>query len=88
MEQCVLVKKSNMHGVKAYFTDENRIKVTYVIPNKVMNAYFGASTKAHRNILEIVAGGIKSVALAGSQRKAFSEIIKSFGEITEKNTGN
>lgn len=81
MEQCIVIKKSNMHGAKAYFSNENTLKVDYIIPNKMMNAYFGKSQKAHRNILEILAGGIKNTLLAGPQKKAFEEIVTSFNTI-------
>lgn len=82
MEQCLVMKKSNMHGAKAYFKDDNTLKIDYIIPNKVMNAYFGKSQKAHRNILEIITGGIKSVALAGAQKKAFEELTATFNRIS------
>lgn len=74
MEKCVLIKKSGMHGMKVYFSKENEIMMSYLIPSKVMNAYFGRSQKARRNILEIVAGGIKNVLLIGSQKKAYKEM--------------
>ena len=45
MEQCLVIKKSGMHGMKAYFPEENSLKMTYIIPNKLMNAYFGKSQK-------------------------------------------
>lgn len=77
MEQCVLVKKSGMHGAKAYFVYKNTIKMDYIVPNKVLNAYFGNSQKAHKSILEIVTGQLKNIFLAGSQKKAFREIIES-----------
>jgi hypothetical protein len=74
MEQCVLIKKSSMQAVKVYFSQENELMMSHVIPNKVMNAYFGKSVKAHRNILEVITGGIKNAMLSGSQKKAFNEI--------------
>lgn len=83
MEQCIVIKKSNMHGAKAYFTNDNVLKVDYIIPNKMMDAYFGKSQKARRNILEIVAGGIKNTLLSGGQKKAFEEIVSSFDKIKE-----
>jgi hypothetical protein len=82
MEKCVLIKKSNMHGMKLYFTDDNVLRASYLIPNKVMNAYFGKSQKARKNVLEIVAGGIKNTLLAGSQKKAFDEMGQVFNEIS------
>ena len=74
MEQCLVLKKSGMHAVKMYFTDENTVKVNHIIPNKMMNAYFGKSQKQYRSILEIIGGKIKDVALIGSQQKAFKEL--------------
>ena len=74
MEKCVMIKKSSMHGMKMYFAKENVLEMTYIIPNKMMNAYFGKSVKVRRNILQILAGGIKSVLLIGSQKKAFNEM--------------
>lgn len=74
MEQCVVVKRSNMHAVKLFFINENTIKITFIIPNKIMQAYFGKSVKARRNIIEIIAGTITQAVLAGSQKKAFEEL--------------
>jgi hypothetical protein len=74
MEQCVVVKKSNMHAVKLYFINENTVKISYIIPNKMMNAYFGKSAKARRNIIEIITDAIKQAILAGPQKKAFAEL--------------
>lgn len=81
MEKCVLVKKSAMHGLKIYFTEDNVIKVSYLIPNKIMNAYFGESKKARQNILEIITGLIKKMALSGSQEQAFNEMSNSLNKI-------
>lgn len=74
MAQCIVLKKSSMHAVKLFFVNEDTVKVNYIIPNKVMNAYFGKSQKRYRNILEIVAGQIKGVVLAPAQKKAFEEL--------------
>lgn len=74
MAQCLVVKKSNMHAVKLFFINENTVKINYIIPNKIMHAYFGKSVKARRNIIEIVAGVIKQAILAGPQQKAFEEL--------------
>ncbi|TCK69306.1 hypothetical protein DFQ05_0827 [Winogradskyella wandonensis] len=74
MAQCLVLKKSGMHAVKAYFINDNTIKINYIIPNKVLHAYFGKSVKARRNILEIATGVIKEAVLAGSQKKAFDEL--------------
>jgi hypothetical protein len=70
-----------MHGMKAYLDKENTLQVSYLIPNKLMNAYFGKSQKRYKNILEIVAGKIKDIALAGSQKKAFNEMESVFNKI-------
>ena len=82
MEQCLVVKKSNMHAVKLFFVNENTIKVSYIIPNKIMQAYFGKSVKARRNIIEIIAGAIKQVILAGPQQKAFDELETTIKNVT------
>jgi len=74
MEKCILIKKSAMHGMKLYFLNTNVLKLTYIIPNKLMNAYFGKSEKRHRGILEIIGGIIKNALLSGSQKKAFNEM--------------
>jgi hypothetical protein len=76
MEQCLLLKKSGMHAVKLFFQNENELKATYIIPNKVMNAYFGKSKKRYRNVLELLTGKIRDVALASPQKKAFNELIQ------------
>ncbi|WP_298517366.1 hypothetical protein [uncultured Kordia sp.] len=76
MEQCIVLKKSGMHAVKAFFVNNNTVKINHIIPNKVMNAYFGKSEKARRNIIEIITGKIKEVVLKGSQEKAFKELEK------------
>ncbi|MFT6922589.1 MAG: hypothetical protein ACJA1C_001595 [Crocinitomicaceae bacterium] len=82
MEKCVVVKKSKMHGMKMYFPKENVLEMTYIIPNKMMNAYFGKSVKARRNILEIIGGGIKNVLLIGSQKKAFKEMSEVLNKVS------
>lgn len=74
MEKCILVKKNAMHGVKMYLSGENNLKIDYVIPNKIMHAYFGKSQKRYQNVLEIIGNKIKEVALANSQQKAFEEM--------------
>lgn len=74
MEKCVIIKKSLMHGMKVYFSSENEMVMTYVIPNKMMNAYFGESKKARKSIFEILAGVIKKAVLNGPQNKAFDEM--------------
>ncbi|WP_296386159.1 hypothetical protein [Winogradskyella sp.] len=72
--ECIILKKSGMHAVKAFFVNENTVKINHIIPNKMMNAYFGKSVKAHRNIIEIAAGGLKEVLLKASQENAFKEM--------------
>lgn len=74
MAQCLVLKKSNMHAIKLFFVNEDIVKVNYIIPNKLMHAYFGKSVKARKNIIEILAGVIKQTALAPSQKKAFNEL--------------
>lgn len=81
MEQCLVVKKSNMHAVKLYFTNRNTIKVSYIIPNKIMHAYFGKSVKARKDIIEIITGAIKQAILLGPQQKAFSELEQNINKI-------
>jgi hypothetical protein len=74
MEQCIIIKKSGMHAVKAFFVNNDTVKINHIIPNKMMHAYFGKSVKARRNIIEIIAGIIKQVLLKGPQEKAFKEL--------------
>ncbi|MFD0862079.1 hypothetical protein ACFQ1M_07655 [Sungkyunkwania multivorans] len=74
MSQCLVLKKSGMHAVKAYFIDEHTLKINYIIPNKVLHAYFGKSVKARRDIIEIITGAIKQAILSDSQKKAFEEL--------------
>ncbi|NRD20041.1 hypothetical protein HNV08_08270 [Winogradskyella eckloniae] len=82
MEQCLVLKKSNMHGMKVYFENENSLKMTYIIPNKIMQAYFGNSQKRYQNVLEIVTGKIKNILLTSSQNKAFKEMEQVFLKIS------
>ena len=82
MEQCIVLKKSNMHGMKVHFENENTLKMTYIIPNKMMHAYFGKSEKAYQNIIEIVTGKIKEALLAPAQKKAFEEMEQVFHQIS------
>ena len=77
MEKCILLKKSGMHGVKMYIDQQQNLHATYVIPNKVLNAYFGKSQKRYRNVIEILTEKIASAALSGSQKKAFDEMSQS-----------
>lgn len=74
MEQCLVLKKSNMHAIKIFFINESTIKINHIIPNKMMNAYFGKSVKARRSILEVVGGVVKQAVLKGGQEKAFEEL--------------
>ena len=64
-----------MHAVKLFFVNDSTVKANHIIPNKVMNAYFGKSQKARQNIIEIIAGQIKKVVLSGPQQKAFEELV-------------
>ncbi|NQX98225.1 MAG: hypothetical protein HRT73_10145 [Flavobacteriales bacterium] len=81
MGKCVVIKKSSMHGMKVHFSKENELMMTYIIPNKLMNAYFGKSQKRYRNILEIITGVIKNALLVGSQKKAFEEMSQVLNKI-------
>lgn len=83
MEQCLVVKKSSMHAIKVFFVNDNTVKINYIIPSKIMHAYFGKSVKARKNILEIITGVIKQAVLAGPQKKAFEEM-----ELVFKNISN
>ncbi|MBC8882903.1 hypothetical protein H9X57_04495 [Flavobacterium piscinae] len=74
MAQCLVLKKSNMHAVKLFFINENTLKANHIIPNKIMQAYFGKSQKAYQNVLEIITGKIKTAVLEPAQNKAFNEI--------------
>lgn len=76
MAECIVLRKSSMHAIKMFFVNENTIKVNHVIPNKIMNVYFGKSVKARRNIIEVIAEMIKQKLLVSSQEKAFDELIK------------
>lgn len=81
MEQCIVIKKGGMHGLKAYVYNDNKVNLSYIIPNKVLNAYFGKSQKRYRNILEIIAGFIKDSLLANGQKEAFKDIEKAFDRL-------
>ena len=74
MEHCILIKKNGMHAVKLFLTDEYSLKVTYLIPNKILHAYFGKSEKRYVNILELIMGKIKDLVLVVPQEKAFNEL--------------
>lgn len=74
MEQCVVIKKSAMHAMKVYLSDDRILQMTHIIPNKLMNAYFGKSEKQYKNIIEIITGKISQALLSGSQKSAFYEI--------------
>ena len=74
MAQCLVLKKSNMHAVKLFFINENTLKANHIIPNKIMQAYFGKSEKAYQNVIEIITNKIKSAVIEPAQEKAFYEI--------------
>ncbi len=76
MEKCIIIKKSAMHAIKIFYVNENTAKLNYIIPNKLMHAYFGKSVEARRNIIEIITGMIKQAVLAPSQKKAFDELVQ------------
>lgn len=80
LEQCIIIKKSGMHAIKAFFVNNDTVKINHIIPNKIMHAYFGKSVKARRNIIEIVAGTIKQALLKGSQEKAFKELERTLNK--------
>lgn len=82
MEKCVVIKKGSMHGAKIHFTKDNAMKVSYIIPNKIMNAYFGKSQQKYQSVIQIIAGKIKDVLLSGSQKTAFEEITQPFSKIS------
>lgn len=74
MAKCILLKKNSMHAIKIFFASNNTIKMDYIIPNSVMNAYFGKSEKARLNIIEVIAEKVKNSLLASAQKKAFEEL--------------
>lgn len=76
MAECIVLRKSSMHAIKMFFVNENTIKVNHIIPNKIMNIYFGKSVKVRRNIIEVITDIIKQKLLVASQEKAFDELIK------------
>lgn len=81
MEKCVVIKKSTMHGAKLFFVNENTIKVNHIIPNKMMNAYFGKNQQKYQSIIEIITGKIKDMFMSGGQKKALEEMIRCFDKI-------
>lgn len=81
MAQCLVLKKSNMHAVKIHFIDDNSIKLSHIIPSKMMHAYFGQSQKKHQNIIEIITGKIKEIAFVPTQKKAFSELTNEVAKV-------
>jgi hypothetical protein len=74
LEECLVLKKSSMHAIKVYFTEGNTAKLSYIIPNKIMNSYFGKSKRIRQNIIELMSEKLKQTILAGSQQKAFDEL--------------
>ena len=74
MAQCLVVKKNSMHALKLFYVNENVLKATHIIPNKIMQAYFGKSHKAHQNVIEIMTNKIKIAILEPVQRKVFYEM--------------
>lgn len=72
--QCIVLKKSGMHAVKLYFTKPNEVKITCIIPSKIMHAYFGKSVKARQNSIEVLTGKLKELLLAPTQQKVFKEL--------------
>ena len=76
MKQCLVFKKNNFHAVKLFFIDDFTANVSYIIPNKLLNNYFGRSTKTNRNIIEVITDAIKQSILAVPQQKAFEELVE------------
>ena len=74
LAQCLILRKNSMHAVKLFFINENTLKVNHIIPNKIMQAYFGKSEKAYQNVIEIITNKIKSAVIEPAQEKAFYEI--------------
>ena len=74
LAQCLVLKKNNMHAVKLFFINENTLKANHIIPNKIMQAYFGKSEKRYQNVFEIITGKIKTAVLEPAQKKAYHEI--------------
>ncbi|NJM80422.1 MAG: hypothetical protein HC854_13885 [Flavobacterium sp.] len=74
LAQCLVLKKNNMHAIKLFFINENTLKANHIIPNKIMQAYFGKSEKAYQNVIEMITGKIKAAVLEPAQKKAFNEI--------------
>ncbi|MDY8136250.1 hypothetical protein [Aquimarina sp. 2201CG5-10] len=82
IQQCILIKKSAMHGLQVFFLSENKIEISHTIPNMLLYAYLGKSKQQYRRIDEIVIGKIKDLLLVNSQKKAFNEMEQVFEEIT------
>lgn len=82
MEKCIILKKSSMHALRIYFDEENTLKVNHIIPNKLMNAYFGKNKEEYQSILNIITGKIKELALAKSQNRTFEEMVEVFSKIS------
>ena len=74
LAQCLILRKNSMHAVKLFFINENTLKANHIIPNKIMQAYFGKSQKAYQNVIEIITNKIKSAVIEPAQEKAFYEI--------------
>ncbi len=58
MEKCVVVQKSKLYGLKLYFSSENMLKANYIIPNKIMESYFGKKA-GFRSIFKVITEKIK-----------------------------
>ncbi len=74
MKKCVVVQKSNLYGLKLFLTNESTVKATYIIPNKIMESYFGKKA-GFRSIFKVITEKIKDAILSGKQQKAFDEMI-------------
>ena len=79
--KCILVKKSSMHGLKLELDGKQQLHASYVIPNKALNAILGPNKKRYRNPLEILSSKLLSMAIAGQQKKAFTEMSTSLNNL-------
>lgn len=81
VEKCLVVRKSSIHGVKMYFSEDNTLKMTHIIPNKIMEAFLGESKKRYQGMLEVVTEKVKSLLLSGSKKKTIDEVAEVFYKI-------
>ncbi len=81
MEKCIVLKKSNMHGLRLYFEKENTLKINYIIPNKFMNAFFGKNQQKYKSVKDIIMEKIRKMLLSSSQKSAFNKMVEVFNKI-------